>query len=161
MALSLLVLLIPLAILIGIYRVVQGGDAPTVIDAAPTVAEARADGAFPVLVPEGLGGEWRTVSASYRPGDGSAVLRIGYLTPSESGIQLIESDLSADTLLTNELTTAARPEGAVRLADRDWQWYAARPGERALVLIERERTVVVIGSAGDDELRALAAALPR
>ena len=161
LAISLLVLLVPIALMIGVYRILFDGDAPVLVDPAPAVAQARADAAFPVSVPDGLGGDWRTVSASYQRGDGAAALRIGYLTPGDGGIQLIESDVPADVLLPRELTPQASAQGVVEIAGAQWRRYSARPGERALVLLEPERTTIVVGAASDDELRELAAALPR
>jgi uncharacterized protein DUF4245 len=160
-ALSLLVLLVPIAILIGINRFVQGGDEPTVVDPAAAVADAGQDGAFPVALPAGLSRDWRTVSASYDPGDGQAVLRVGYLTPSGAGVQLVESDTPAETLIPRELTKDARPRGPAEIGGRQWQRYSARPGELAFVLLERERTVLVVGAASEAELHELAAALLR
>jgi hypothetical protein len=159
LALSLLVLLIPVALLVGIYRVVQGGDRPVLVDAAPVIEQARVAGDFPVTAPTGLAGGWRTLTARYEAGDGDAVLRIGYLTPSGAGVQLVESDRPADVLLSAELTESARPLGTRSVAGRDWQRYTARPGERALVLLAPERTLLVVGAAGEDELADLAASL--
>ena len=159
MALSLLVLLIPIALLVGVYRVLHEGEKPVLVDAAPVLAQARGAGDFPVAAPTGLADGWRTLTARYAAGDGRAVLRVGYLTPDGDGVLLIESDRPADALLAEELTAAARPLGAVAVAGRDWQRYAGRPGERALVLLEPERTLIVVGAAADDELAELAASL--
>jgi hypothetical protein len=159
LALSLLVLLVPIALLIGVYRVVHDGDEPLLTDPAPTLAQARAAGHFPVAAPAGLPDGWRTVSARYAGDDGRAVLRLGYLSPSDAGFQVVESDLPPGELLTGELTTAARPKGTARVAGRDWQRYAGRPGERALVLLEPERTLLVVGAGPDGELTELASAL--
>lgn len=160
MALSLLVLLIPIALLMGIYRVVQRGDEPIVVDAAPVVSRARAAGDFPVAAPGGLPAGWRTVSARYVGGEGQAVLRLGYLSPSGAGFQVVQSDRPAAELLGSELTSAARPLGAAEVGGRDWQRYAGRPGERALVLLAAERSILVLGAGDEAELTALAAALP-
>src|SRR5215212_11607591 len=55
MALSLAVLLVPIALLLVFYRVVLSGDAPVNVDPAPAFQEARAAAAFTVLEPQGLG----------------------------------------------------------------------------------------------------------
>ncbi|HEU5107784.1 MAG TPA: DUF4245 domain-containing protein [Micromonosporaceae bacterium] len=159
LALSLLVLLLPIALLVGVYRVLHQGEEPVLVDAAPVVERARAAGDFPVAEPTGLADGWRTLTARYVAGDGQAVLRIGYLTPSGAGVQLVESDRPADALLGAELTSSARPEGTRSVDGRDWQRYAGRPGERALVLLEPERTLLVVGAAGEEELAELAASL--
>lgn len=160
LVLSLIVLLVPVALLVGIYKLVQGGDEPVVADVTPVIAQARAAADFPVAAPDGLGDGWRTLRGQYDGGDGDAVLRIGYLGPSGAGFQLIESDRSADVLLAAELTDSARPLGVRQIAGRDWQEYQGRPGERALVLLEPERTLLVVGAGPDGELAELAASLP-
>ncbi|MEV4757655.1 DUF4245 domain-containing protein [Micromonospora sp. NPDC049559] len=159
MALSLLVLLVPIALLLGFYRVFLGGDDPVPVDATPTIAEARAANAFPVSEPQGLDPKWRTVSAQFRRGDDGATLRVGYLSPDGEGVQLLQSNVPAERLLPVELTDKSRPQGPSELAGRSWQTYTARAGERALVLLESGRTVIVVGSAREEELRSLAGAL--
>jgi hypothetical protein len=158
MALSLLVLLVPVVLIVGGYRVLQRGDQPVIVDPAPAVAQARSAG-LTVAEPDALSTGWRPVSADFLKRDGGGVLRIGYLTPDGVGVQLIESDLPAEPLLAGELTKTARPQGAIDLGGRAWQRYSARPGERALVLLEPRRTVIVIGSVPESQLTRLAAAL--
>jgi hypothetical protein len=159
MAISLLVLLIPIALLLGFYRVFLNGDDPVTVDPAPAISEARAANAFPVSEPAGLGSGWRTVSARFQRADDGATLRLGYVSPAGEGVQVVQSNVPAERLLPAELTGAGRPEGTLALAGRDWQGYTARPGEHALVLLESSRTVIVVGSAREQELRDLAGAL--
>jgi hypothetical protein len=159
MAFSLLVLLVPIALFLGFYRIVLGGDQPVVIDPAPTVAEARAANAFPVAEASGLSGDWRVTAATFQRADDGRVLRIGYLTPEGAGVQLVQSNVPAERLLTAELSADARARGTARIGDRSWQLFRARPGEQALVLLEPQRTVIAVGAASEDELRELAAAL--
>jgi hypothetical protein len=158
MILSLLVLLIPLALLVGIYRVVHQGDQPVVIDPAPTVAGAR-DAGFPVAEPAGLGEGWRPVSAVFRSDAEEATLRLGYLTPAGSGVQVVQSTVPVERLLPAELGDSARMEGTVDAGGVPWQRYVAGRLGHALVLLEADRTILVMGNATDAELRALAAAL--
>jgi len=158
MILSLLVLLIPVALLVGIYRVVHQGDQPVVIDPAPTVAEAR-DAGFPVAEPAGLGAGWRPVSAVFRSDAEETTLRLGYLTPAGSGVQVVQGTVPVERLLTAELGDSARMEGTVDAGGIPWQRYAAGRLGHALVLLEADRTILVLGNATDAELRALAAAL--
>ncbi len=158
MALSLLVLLVPIVLLLAFYRGFLGGDEPATVDPTPAVEQARAAGAFPVSRPEGLGKDWRTVNARYQAEPGGATLRIGYLTPEGRGTQLVESSVPADRLLPAELT-GGQPQGPADLPGGTWQRYTARDNEQALVLLEPNRTVIVIGDAGENELRQLATAL--
>jgi len=155
MALSLVVLLVPVVLVVGLYRLL-GGDTPPAVDAGPVVAQARAGAGFPVLVPTV---DWRVASATYREEGGGATLRIGYVTPSRGGAQLIESSMPADALLARELGERPQLTGTVPVAGQDWQRYSAREGETALVRTESNRTIIVIGRAPDAELVTLASSL--
>ncbi|MEU6073107.1 DUF4245 family protein [Micromonospora sp. NPDC047074] len=159
MAISLLVLLVPIALLLAFYRGFLGGDQPTTVDPAPAVESARAANAFPVSEPAGLADGWRTVSANFQTVDGGSSLRIGYLTPEGRGAQLVQSNVPPERLLPTELTAEAQPQGQTDLGGRTWQRYTARGNEQALVLLEPDRTVIVVGDARDNELRHLAAAI--
>lgn len=159
MAISLLVLLVPIALLLAFYRGFLGGDQPTTVDPAPAIEQARSANVFPVSQPEGLGSDWSTVSARYQTVEGGANLRLGYLTPEGRGVQLLQSNVPAERLLPAELTGQAQPQGPTELAGRNWQRYTARDNQQALVLLEPNRTVIVVGDARDNELRELAGSL--
>ncbi|MGB2568266.1 DUF4245 family protein [Micromonospora citrea] len=159
MALSLLVLLVPIALLLAFYRGFLGGEQPTVVDTAPAYEQARSANAFPVSEPVELGSGWRTVSASYRTVEGGANLRVGYLTPEGRGVQLVQSNVPPEKLLPNELTAQGQPQGPTDVGGRNWQRYTGRGNDQALVLLEPDRTVIVVGDARENELRQLAGAL--
>jgi hypothetical protein len=159
LAISLLVLLVPIALVFVFYQVVLGGDEPVRVDPAPAIAQARAAGAFPVSEPTGLESGWRSVSATFQSVDGGRTLRIGYISPEGRGVQLVQSNVPADQLLPAELTRNGQAQGSTEVAGRDWQRYSARAGERALVLLEERRTVLIVGDAAEGELRGLASAL--
>ncbi|GGO03021.1 DUF4245 domain-containing protein [Micromonospora parathelypteridis] len=156
MAISLLVLLVPIALLLAFYRGFLGGDQATTVDPAPAIEQARAANTFPVSQPQGLGSGWSTVSARYQTVEGGANLRIGYLTPEGRGVQLLQSSVPAERLLPAELTDQGQPQGPTELAGRTWQLYTARGNQQALVLLEPTRTMIIIGDARDNELRELA-----
>ncbi|MEU4772271.1 DUF4245 family protein [Micromonospora sp. NPDC023644] len=159
MAISLLVLLIPIALLLAFYRGFLGGDQPTTVDPAPALESARAANAFPVSEPVELGDGWRPVSANFQTVEGGASLRLGYLTPEGRGAQLVQSSVPPERLLPTELTAEGQPQGQTELGGRTWQRYTARGNEQALVLLEPNRTVIVAGDARDNELRHLAGAI--
>ncbi|MGC4865007.1 DUF4245 domain-containing protein [Micromonospora sp. DT53] len=159
MAISLLVLLVPIALLLAFYRGFLGGDQATTVDPAPAIEQARSANVFPVSQPQGLGSDWTTVSARYQTVEGGANLRLGYLTPEGRGVQLLQSSVPADRLLPAELTSQGQPQGPTELAGRTWQLYTARGNQQALVLLEPTRTVIVVGDARDNELRELAGSL--
>ncbi|MCA2218644.1 DUF4245 domain-containing protein [Jidongwangia harbinensis] len=159
MALSLAVLLIPIALLLTFYRVVLDGDEPIRVDPAPAVQEARSAGAFPVVLPAGLGDDWRVTTAMFRRQDDGATLRLGYVDPGDDPVQLVQSSVPAETLLPAELTEDAEVRGMFRAPSGVWRRYDARPGEAALVLAESGRTVVVVGRSEWANLEALASSL--
>ncbi len=159
MAISLLVLLIPIALLLAFYRGFLGGDQATVVDPAPALDSAQAAAAFPVSQPAGLDAGWRTVRADFRTVEDGSTLRLGYLTPEGRGAQIVQSSVPPERLLPTELTDQGQPQGRTDLAGRTWQRYTARGNEQAFVLLEPDRTVIVVGDARDTELRELAGAL--
>jgi hypothetical protein len=152
------VLLVVVLSLFGLYRCL-GGDSGVAVDPGPAYAEARRAGDLNVLQPQGLSKGWDTVSAAYQPQDAGAVLRVGWRTPSGGTAQLIEGTLSQDTMLEKELGQTAALVGPTDIGGRQWQRYTARDGERALVLLEPNRTIIVVGQANEAELRTLAESL--
>ncbi|MFG1776163.1 DUF4245 domain-containing protein [Micromonospora sp. NPDC049051] len=159
MAISLLVLLVPIALLLAFYRGFLGGEQPTTVDPAPAIDSARAANVFPVSEPAELGDGWHTVSAKFQTVEGGSNLRLGYVTPEGRGAQLVQSNVPPERLLPTELTAEAQPQGQTDLGGRTWQRYTARGNEQALVLLEPNRTVIVVGDARDNELRQLAGAV--
>jgi hypothetical protein len=159
MALSLAVLLIPIALLLTFYRVVLNGDEPITIDPGSTIQEARDANAFPVAVPGPLGNGWHVSSATFQRLPNGATLRIGYVAPDDDGLQLIESSVPPDTLLPAELGTSVRPLETYRTGAGAWRLYQARQDERALVLAGTNRTVIVVGTTDTAYLKKLAGSL--
>jgi hypothetical protein len=157
MALSLLVLLVPIFVLVGVYRFL-GGESPTVVDPSSAYADARAAGAFPVVepaLPEG----WQPVSSAFRRGDAGAVLRVGFRSPSGGAAQLVESNVMAGALVSAELGAGAHDEGTTNLDGQEWHRYVAAEGDHAFVLSQPDRTMIVVGRATDTELSQLATSL--
>jgi hypothetical protein len=157
MALSLLVLLVPIFVLVCVYRFL-GGESPTVADPSTAYADARAAGAFPVAEPTVPAG-WQPVSSAFRRGDAGAVLRVGFRSPGGGTAQLVESNVMAGALVSAELGAGARDEGAANLDGQEWHRYTAASGDRAFVLSQPDRTLIVVGRAPETELAQLAAVL--
>lgn len=157
LVISLIVLLIPLAVIVAVFRL-RGGEDAVVVDPSPAIADAQR-ASFPVAVPARLDPRWRPVSATFQPHERGATLRIGYLAPSGGGVQLVESTEPVDGVLIRELGDDTRPRGVVTLGGRSWDSYQARGDERALVAEEENRTLIVIGRADVAELEHLAGAL--
>ncbi|MPZ28169.1 MAG: DUF4245 family protein [Micromonosporaceae bacterium] len=158
MVISLLVLLVPVVLFVGVYQVLSGRTRPVEVDPQPALAAAAAAG-LEVSTPEGLSAGWVPVSAVFQPGEAGDTLRVGYVTPDGGSVQLAQSTVPPEQLLPGELKDPATPAGAVDLAGRPWQAYPPRAGERALVLLEPELTTIVRGTASEAELRDLATTL--
>jgi len=158
MALSLIVLLIPLAVIVGIFRL-RGGEDVVVVDPSAAIGQAQASGLFPVAVPEGLAPGWRSISANFAAADGTGALRVGYITPDDGTVQVLESNEDPQVLLPREFGPDGEPTGTVDVDGTVWRSYRFRGGEQALVLTTSNRTIVVQGQASPEELRELAHAL--
>jgi hypothetical protein len=158
MALSLVVLLVPIALAVLFYRFVLSGDAPVTVDAAPTIQEAQSANVFPVAVPH-LGDDWHAVSATWQRTSAGATLRLGYVDPDKDPIQLVQSTVALPALIRSELSESAALQGTVQAGGHTWQRYTGRPGEDALVLFQKDRTIIVVGRTDTENLESLAASL--
>jgi hypothetical protein len=159
MALSLGILLVPIVLVLLFYRVVLDGDKPISVDAEPAIQQARSVAAFPVAVPQGLGDDWHTVSATFKRDAQGATLRLGYVDPDSDPIQLVESSTPTATLIPAELGSAPKAVSTYVDGARTWQRYDARKGENALVLLEKGRTIIVLGKAESENLEIFAKSL--
>jgi hypothetical protein len=158
MALSLIVLLIPLALIVGIFRL-RGGEDVVVVDPAAAIGQARASHLFPVAAAEGLGAEWRSISANFSAANGTGTLRVGYVTPEDGTVQLLETNEDPQALLPREFGPDGEPTGTVDVDGTVWRTYRVRGSEQALVLTTSDRTIVVQGQASPEELQELARAV--
>jgi hypothetical protein len=159
MTISLMVLLIPLALVVAVFRL-RGGEDTVIVDPSQAIASARSAALFPVDAPHGLGNGWRPLSAQFtRKGSTTGELRVGYLTPTDGQLQLIESNEDAASLSSREFGDGARLTATTTVAGAPWQVYEVRVDEKALVLTTPQRTLIVIGHADSTELAALATAV--
>jgi hypothetical protein len=160
MALSLGILLVPIVLVLLFYRVVLDGDKPvSVKNAESTIQQARSAAVFPVAVPQGLGDDWHTVSATFKRDTDGATLRLGYVDPDDDPLLLVVSSVPTEKLLPVEL--GANPKGVSTYSDgaRTWQRYEARKGENALLLLDKGRTIIVVGKAESKSLESFASSL--
>jgi hypothetical protein len=166
MARSLLPLVAICLLLAGWVALRQSAD-ERVLTVDPTSSErTAAEGAsYDVLVPTGLGDDYRTTSARVTPAapqEGQPVtLEIGYLTPSDAFAgYVISDDPGADPL--RRVLGEAVEEGPASIGGRTWT-RSSVPGpdgdETALTLTQDGVTVLVSGSATDAELEAIAGSL--
>lgn len=154
--LSLAVLLIPIVAIVGLTRACTS---IAVVDPAGAIDQARVDGRFPILVPDGLDPGWRPVRAGYTTAAGIGTLRVGYLTPDDGAAQVVQTNEDPQAALPREFGDAVTPTGPVRIGGTEWRGYQVRGHERALVVTTGARTTIVQGQASDAELQILAGSL--
>jgi hypothetical protein len=133
------------------------------VDPSSTVQLAAARAGYPVVAPAGLPDGYRTTSARTDAGaaeeQGDPVtLEIGYLTPAEEFAGFVVSDDESADAVTGVLA-GAEAEGTVELGGRTWTRSTSERGETVLSREADGVTVLVTGSAGDDELEAVAASV--
>ena len=125
------------------------------------VARNAADVAgFTPAAPE-AGETFRANYARWESGTGSGVptWEVGYLTPKESFIGLVQTRQSNPTWLLQQVKSA--PVTGTRSAGgRDWELRDTGKGEKSMVLLDGGGTTVILsGSAQLEEFTALAAAV--
>jgi hypothetical protein len=141
----------------------QSGDAGVrTVDPSSTVQLAAARAGYEIQVPTGLDEDWRTTSARTDAGDAGegdpVTLEIGYLTPSEEYAGFVVSDdRAADPVAA--VVDEAQERGTVELGGRTWTRLTTVREETALVSERDGVTVLVTGSAADEELETVAAAV--
>ena len=125
------------------------------------VAQNAADVAgFTPAAPD-TGNSFRANYARWESGAGSGVptWEVGYLTPKESFIGLVQTRQSNPTWLLQQVKSA--PVTGTRSAGgRDWELRDAGKGDKSMVLADAGGTTVILtGPAQLDEFTALAAAV--
>ena len=98
--------------------------------------------------------------ARWESGAGSGVptWEVGYLTPKESFIALVQTRQANPTWLLQQ-TKSAPVTGSRNAGGRDWELRDTGKGEKSMVLADRGTTVILSGSATLDEFSTLAAAV--
>ena len=140
----------------------SGDEAVHTVDPSTTIQLASARASYPVLAPAHLPDDYRVTSARTDAGnatDGDPVtLEIGYLTPSEEYAGFVVSDdPTAGAVVA--VVGGAEEQGTVELGGERWQRVTTGRGETALVREADGVTVAVTGSASDEELGTIAAAV--
>jgi hypothetical protein len=132
------------------------------VDPSTTVQLAAARAGYELVVPTDLDEGYRPTSArtdAGAAGDGDPVtLEIGYLTPEEEFAGFVVSD-DRDADPVADVLDGAEEQGAVDLGGRSWTRSTTVDGETALSREEGGATVLVTGSASDDELETVAASV--
>ena len=141
----------------------QSGDVGVrTVDPSSTVQLAAARAGYQVLVPTGLDERYLPTSARTDAGNAAegdpVTLEIGYVTPAEEFAGFVVSDdRRADPVAT--VLDDATEGGTVDVAGRPWTRSTTERGETALSREDGGVIVVVSGSADEDELADVAAAV--
>jgi len=156
--------LVVICLLLVAWQAFRASNEETVrtVDPTSTVRLAAERAGYEVQVPAGLPAEYRPTSARTDAGfaaDGAPVtLEIGYLTPSEEFAGFtVSDDARAEPVRT--VLDGATDEGTVDVAGTPWTRLTTERGEAALTREAGEVVLVVTGSAPEDELRTVAAAV--
>jgi hypothetical protein len=151
MALSMLVLIVPVFLLVGFYRFL-GHETPPQVDTAEVYASVGRAGQFQPLQLRDLPSGWRISSATFTDG----VLRLG-VTADNVALQVVQSAKPRAEVLTTAVGQSAAAGGA---AIGGWDKVTGtRAGERAIVQTSGPRTVVIVGQAKDEQLQRVAESL--
>jgi hypothetical protein len=157
---SLLPLVVICLLVVGWQAFRSSGDVGVrTVDPSTTVQLAAARAGYEVLVPTDLDEGYRPTSArtdAGGAGEGDPVtLEIGYLTPSEEFAGFIVSDdRRADPVAA--VLDGAEDRGTVDVGGETWTRSTTVEGETALTRESGGVTVLVTGSAPDEELRTVA-----
>jgi hypothetical protein len=142
----------------------QQSDVDTVreVDPASTVQLAAARASYPVVAPSGLPEGYRPTSARTDAGGAEAgdpvTLEIGYLTPSAEYAGFVVSD-DARAEAVDAVLGGAEEQGTAELGGRTWTRGTTERGETVLSRTADGVTVLVTGSATEEELATVAGAV--
>jgi len=161
---SLLPLVVICLLIVGWQAFRSSGDVGVrTIDPSSTVQLAAARASYELLVPTGLDEEEYLPTSARTDAGGAAegdpvTLEIGYLTPSEEFAGFVVSDDPEADPVTAVLE-GAQEEGTVDIRGERWTRSTTADDETALSREVGGVTVLVTGSATEDELEAVAAAV--
>jgi hypothetical protein len=168
---AILVLVVIIGVVLGFYggcSFSPGGptvdqDAAPSADASGELSRTARSVTFPVREPA-LPKGWRANSASTRSVGsgvtGNVLVRVGWLTPSGTYLQLSQSGGEVADLLVEETGQGEPPaaSGSVEVAGVTWTTYPARRDEPAWVTELDGAVLLITGSAKEEDFRRLATA---
>ena len=157
---SLLPLVLICLVIVGWTTFRQSGDVGVrTVDPSSTVQLAAARAGYQLLVPTGLDERFLPTSARTDAGDARegdpVTLQIGYLTPSEEFAGFVVSD-DRDADPVAAVLDGAEDRGTVDVGGESWTRSTTVNGETALTREADGVTVLVTGSAPDEELETVA-----
>jgi hypothetical protein len=156
--------LIPLVVLVGIAVFIGWprtgtSDGVHVIDISGPIAAARQQEGFPILAPTGLSSGWRATSTDLTAAGPTAPagFRIGFVSPKGRYAELFESNGAPQAVesLYGPLTS----NYPLTVNGVQWQGFLTSSNRQLIEHTTGSVTVIVTGSADNNELIALAGSL--
>lgn len=145
----------------GIYMLVphdEHKDPIKAVDYRVELVTAQRAAPYPVAAPEGLGAEWRATSVTFEREKAHA-WHLGFLDPDNEYVAVEQSAAGSPEKYVREVTRDAAKTDRTRQVDGEtWQYWEG-PKYDALVLSADGATTVVMGTAKQDRLAEMAAAL--
>lgn len=158
MVISLVVIAVPIAFIVVIYPH-HNANPVHVVSYAEDLPQVASVAPFPVRAPEGLSPMWRATSDTYAaPAANDTTWHIGFVTPLGKYAALEQTTGSARPLLDAD-ASGVSADGSVTIDGSVWTSYAGNGHEALVRALGPHDTLVLAGSAGQPELRELAAAL--
>jgi Protein of unknown function (DUF4245) len=162
---SMLPLVVICLVIVGWTTLRQSRDAADPVhevDPSTSVQLAAARASYDLLVPQGLDAGYRPTSTRTDAGDATdgdpVTLEIGYLTPEDEFAGFVVSDDRGAKAVAAVLD-GAEEQGSVELGGQTWTRSVTERDETALSREDDEVVLVVTGSASDEELETVAAAV--
>ncbi len=160
---SLLPLTVLILVIVGVTALRQNPEDPVrEVETGPSIALAAERAPYALLVPQGLPEGWRPTSVRTDAVDGAAgdpvTLEIGWFTPAEEYAGYVISD-GADVDPLDDVLDDSTDGGTTQVGAVTWERRTTERGETALTRTEGTATLLVTGSAPDEELETLAAAV--
>jgi hypothetical protein len=133
------------------------------VDYTRTVQLGRKEGLLAMLAPARLPRGWRATSAAYLPGP-APTWHLGLLTAGQKYVGVEEARATVDEMVRKHVDENATRDGSVQVGGARWQVWRDAAGDYAVVRTLRgpkreQETVLVVGSAPEEQVRQLAASL--
>lgn len=159
---SLLVIGAFVALLVMLVPRTSHVDRPAV-DALSRARATAAQSGLAIELPQGLGAGWVPTVATYLPGTQDVpTFTMVWHTPSGGDIAVKQAATVTPGWVKRSVNDGERA-GSVALGGRTFERYAAQSGAQISYLVRgagpRDLTIVVTGTAPEDEIKALTAAL--
>jgi hypothetical protein len=129
------------------------------VDAAGTIGRVAEFAGYPLEAPVGLPDGYRPTDTDITGTPGTPVtLRVDYVTPSDEYAGFVTSD-DPEAPEVTDILDGAQDAATVDIGGRQWTRSSTERGETALSRQAGGVTVLVTGSADEDELETVAAAV--